>query len=111
MSDDYQESDGTGARHQTARSLAEQAIRAQAEGDDDQADELFAQASRIDPDAVANALADANANPDDTSTGTDALPQDDKELEAMSRTVEPGSDAPSRAGIGGRGSGADNEAT
>ena len=101
--------DGTGGRHQQARTLAEQAMRAQADGDDDRADELFAEASKIDPDAVANALADASANPDDTATGTDAAPQDDEQIAAMSRTVQPGSDAPSRSGIGGRGSGADTE--
>lgn len=100
---------GTGGRHQHARTLAEQAIRAQAEGDDDRADELFAEAGKIDPDAVANVLSDANANPSDTATGTDAGPQDDEEIAAMSRTVQSGADAPSRSGIGGRGSGADNE--
>ena len=109
MSDKYDQPDGTASRHQTARTLAEQAIRAQAEGDDDTADCLFGEAARIDPEAVANALANAASDPADTATGTDAAPQDDNEIAAMARTVQPGSDAPSRAGIGGRGSGADNE--
>ncbi len=109
MSDTYDQPDGTAGRHQTARTLAEQAIRAQSDGDDDTADRLFAEASRIDPDAVANALADAASDPSDGTTGTDAAPQDDEEIAAISRTVQPGSDAPSRAGVGGRGSGADNE--
>lgn len=109
MSDDYEQPDGTAARHQTARALAEQAVRAQKDGDDDEADRLFAEASRVDPDAVANVLADAAADPADASTGTDAAPQDDEEIAAMSRTVQPGADAPSRAGIKGSGSGADAE--
>lgn len=105
MSDDYEQPDGTAGRHQHARTLAEQAIRAQAEGDDETADRLFAEAGKIDPDAVANALAEASPHP----SGTIALPQNDAEIAAMSRTVEPHADAPSRSGIGGRGSGADNE--
>ena len=109
MSDEYTEQDGTAGRHQHARTLAEQAIRAQAEGDDDTADRLFAEASKIDPDAVANALAEAASEPSDSATGSDAEPQDDEEIAAMSRTVQPGSEAPSRSGVGGRGSGADNE--
>ena len=102
MSDDL---DATSARHGHARTLAEQALAAQEAGDDDEADRLFAEAARIDPDAVANALGDAS----DTAVGADSMPQDDAEIEAMSRTVQPGSDAPSRAGVGGRGSGADNQ--
>ena len=108
MADDYQERDGTAGRHQTARSLAEKAIRAQARGDGDEADALFAEANRIDPEAVANALSEGVT---DRVQGEATEPQDDAEIAAMSRTVEPGSDAPSRSGIGGRGSGADNEAT
>ncbi len=109
MSDSYDQPDGTAARHQTARELAEQAIRAQVRGDDDEADRLFAEASRIDPEAVSNALANAASDPSDSSTGADAEPQDDAEIEAMSRTMEPGADAPSRSGVSGRGSGADTE--
>ena len=109
MSDEYSGQDGTEGRHQQARTLAEQAIAAQARGDDEEADRLFDEAGRIDPDAVANALADAATSPADSATGTDAAPQDDDEIAAMSRTVVPGSDAPSRSGVGGRGSGADNE--
>ena len=74
-----------------------------------EADRLFAEAGKIDPDAVANALADAAADPADTATGADMGPQDDDEIAAMSRTVLPGPDAPSRAGITGSGSGADDE--
>lgn len=39
-----------------ARALAEQAVQAQAAGDDAAADRLFAQAQAIDPDAVAAVL-------------------------------------------------------
>ena len=106
MAEELEQSDGIAGRHLHARQLAEQAIRAQADGDDDRADQLFAEASKIDPDAVVNALAEAGAG---SATGADAAPQDDAELEAMTRTVEPGSDAPSRAGVSGRGSGADGQ--
>lgn len=109
MSEDYNATDGTEGRHLQARTLAEQAIAAQARGDDDEADRLFAEAEKIDPDAVANALSDAVANPVDATTGADLGPQNDDEIAAMSRTVVPGSDAPSRSGVSGRGSGADDE--
>ena len=36
-------------------------------------------------------------------------PANDREIELMSRQIEPGSDAPSRAGITGSGSGADSQ--
>ena len=96
------ESEGLNNRHAAARALAEQAMRAQAAGNDEEADRLFAQASSIDADAVANAL---EQNPVDVGAGP--APQDDEEIAAMSRTVEPGSAAPSRSGIAGEGSGAD----
>ena len=100
---------GAGARHATARNIAEKAMRAQADGDDEQADQLFADAARIDPEGAATALSDAASDPTDTATASDLGPQDDEEIAAMSRTVQPGSDAPSRANITGPGSGADNE--
>ena len=101
----------TSDRYATARSMTERAIRAQSEGDDDQADQLFADAARIDPEAVAAALADSASNPADTATGADAAPQDDDEIAAMTRTIEPRSDAPARAGLTGPGSGADQQGT
>ena len=39
----------------------------------------------------------------------DANAKNDREVAAMTRTVRPGSDAPSRSGIMGSGSGADTE--
>lgn len=107
MDDGLQQGDGIAGKHGAARLLAEQALAAQARGDDGEADRLFAEAERADPDAVVAVLqerADGQA-----SAGADMGPQDDAEIEAMSRTVEPRSDAPSRAGVSGRGSGADNQ--
>ena len=100
------EPEGLGNRHAAARALAEQAMRAQAAGDDEGADRLFAQASSIDADAVANALEQAPVN-----VGDGSGPQDDEEIAAMSRAIEPGSDAPSRSGLTGEGSGADAQGT
>src|SRR5947209_16373092 len=44
-----------------ARALAEQALHAQAQGQWDEADRLFAQAQQIDPDAVAEVLNEHDA--------------------------------------------------
>jgi len=113
MSDDLDQADGAGGKHGAARQLAEQALRAQAAGDEEEADRLFAEAERADPQAVAALLEErrddqgaALAPQDDAEA-----PQDDAEIAAQSRTVEPGADAPSRAGISGRGSGADTQGT
>ena len=111
MSDDYEQPDGTAARHATARQLAERAIQAQAEGEDEEADRLFNEAARIDPDAVADVLSSQADDPADSATGADAEPQDDEEIAAMSRTIQPHSDAPSRSGVSGSGSGADGQGT
>jgi len=107
MAENLDQSDGLGDKHAAARRLAEQAVQAQAEGEDEQAERLFAEAERIDPDAVIAVLGERAGDPDDTATGADAEPQNDEEIAAMSRTIQPGADAPSRAGISGRGSGAD----
>ncbi len=111
MSEELNQGDGIAPKHETARRLAELAVAAQAEGDDDRAEMLFAQAEKTDPEAVAAFLADRASDPADTATSADADPQDDNEIAAMTRTVEPGSAAPSRSGITGYGSGADDEAT
>lgn len=111
MTEKLDQTDGIGGRHGAARSMAERAIAAQAIGDDDEADRLFAEAARMDPDAVSAALAEAAANPADTSTGTDAAPQDDEEIAAISSMRDLPDHAPSRAGITGPGSGADGEGT
>ena len=108
MIDDLDQTDGAGGKHAAARQLAEQALRAQVAGNDDEADRLFAAAERADPQAVAAVLEEHRGDP---VIAADAGPQDDAEIAAQSRTVEPGADAPSRAGISGRGSGADTQGT
>lgn len=100
--------DGLAAKRETARNLAEQALRAQDAGDDEEAERLYAEAERTDPQAVISVLQEHAADPNDTATGADAEPGNDEEVAAMTRTVEPGSAAPSRAGISGPGSGADS---
>ena len=107
MDDGLKQGDGIAGKHGAARALAEQAVAAQARGDEDEADRLFAEADKADPDAVIAVLQERSG--DRTRGGADTVPQDDEEIAAMSRTVEPKSDAPSRAGLSGRGSGADNE--
>jgi hypothetical protein len=102
LSDDIDE--GEGGRFAAARRLAEQAVRAQSEGDDATADRLFAEANRIDPQAVAAVLEEAVADRQPPPP-----PQSDEEIAAMSRTVRPHADAPPRAGITPDGSGADSE--
>ncbi len=110
MSDDanpdavHEESNAAPGKHGGARALAEAALRAQRDGDDARADELFAQATRTDPDAVVDVLQE---------TGADAAPDardavTDRDVELETQQVRPGSDAPSRAGISGSGSGADS---
>lgn len=113
MGESIDQSDGIGGKHAAARHIAEQALRAQAAGDEVEADRLFAEANRIDPEAVIAALQERVDDPvGPASDDPDSLgPQDDDEIAAMSRTVEPGSDAPSRSGIGGAGSGADTQDT
>ncbi len=49
MSDDLDQTDGAGGKHAAARQLAEQALRAQAAGDEEEAERLFADAERADP--------------------------------------------------------------
>jgi len=108
MSDELDQTDGAGGKHGSARQMAEQALRAQAAGNQDEADRLFAAAERVDPQAVIAVLQERR---DDPATGTRDGPQDDAEIAAMSRTIEPAADASSRSGISGRGSGADTQDT
>ncbi|NHN85051.1 hypothetical protein GOB93_10415 [Acetobacter musti] len=105
--------DAEAGKHARARELAEAALRAEAKGDQILADKLLDQAENTDPEAVENVLRDSldeptrlhhrHAKPSDADFG------DDVAVAAMTRTVEPGSDAPDRAGITQSGSGADNE--
>ena len=109
MDDALDQSDGLGGRHARARLLAEKALAAQTAGDDDEADRLFAEADRIDPEAVANVLQERAGDPLPPRTGTDTAPQNDEDIAAMTRTIQPRSDAPPRSGITGPGSGADSQ--
>ena len=108
MSDDLESADGAAGKHGSARRLAEQALQAEAEGDDDKAERLFEAADKADPQAVIAVLAE---HADDAPRTVDTEEQDDDEVAAMSRTVEPGSAAPSRTGVSGRGSGGDDQGT
>ena len=108
MSDDLESADGAAGKHASARQLAEQALRAEAAGDDEEAERLFEAADKADPQAVIAVLAE---HADDAPRAVDTEEQDDHEVAAMSRTVEPDASAPSRAGVSGRGSGADDQGT
>ena len=57
---DSNEDDEPGRREQ-ARALAERALREQAAGNDAEADRLFGEAQRIDPEAVADVLQEHDA--------------------------------------------------
>lgn len=93
-------------KHEQARRLAEAALRAQAAGDDAEAERLFDQAQRVDPEAVANVLQERDAA---LTADIADVPASDQEVAAITETVQPNSDPPSRAGISGAGSGADSE--
>ena len=104
MSDTQGTDEVDGNKHGGARQLVDAADRALSEGDDSRASDLMDQALRTDPDGLADALAqdeDAPPLPGDAGTASD------DEVAAIGRTIQPKSDAPSRAGITGSGSGAD----
>jgi hypothetical protein len=103
--DDNASSDAEAGKHSQARQLAEKALRAEAAGNQDEADTLFAEANRIDPSAVEAALSDAGG---DYRAAVEPA-GNDEEVARISREIRPGSAAPSRAGITNSGSGADGE--
>lgn len=104
MSDSQGSDEVDGNKHGAARQQADAAEQADAEGDDTRAEDLMDQALRTDPDGLADALAqDEDAPPLAADRGTAS----DDEVARISREVQPRSDAPSRAGITGSGSGAD----
>lgn len=90
-------------KHGIARRLVDASMTAQREGRLDEAERLMDEAVRTDPSAVEDALMETRqgAKLDAAEIGTDA------EVAAISRTIEPEADAPSRAGVTGSGSGAD----
>jgi hypothetical protein len=102
MSDKSPQGDGADDKHEAARHMAEAAMRAEAAGDVDQAASLLDQAEKTDPTAVVETVSEYSGDTIPTA-------EDDTELSTASETVVPGSDAPSRAGITGSGSGADNQ--
>ena len=61
------------SKHEQARALAEKAVREQDAGQDAAADASFDEATRIDPDAVAEVLDETGANtaPDSRDEKTD----------------------------------------
>ncbi len=100
-------------KHGAARAQADAASRAleaaddqanaDPEADETRAADLVDEAMRTDPDGLANALAqDGPALPADRGTASD------EEVASISRTIGLHADAPSRSGITGSGSGADD---
>jgi hypothetical protein len=61
MSDQADKPSAGPSKHRQARLLAEDALRAQKAGDHDKADQLFDQAQRTDPQAVAEVLQEADS--------------------------------------------------
>ena len=113
MSDSQGSDEVDTGKHGAARAQADAAMRASEAADDvadgdPAADELRSadmldEALRTDPDGFANALAeDGPALPGDRGTASD------EEVARISRTIGTHDDAPSRAGITGSGSGADD---
>ena len=89
-------------KHEAARKMAEAAMRAQEAGDVERANILIEQAQKADPEAVMEVVEERG----DARVPT---PSNDEIGSTLSDTVMPNSDAPSRAGISGSGSGADNQ--
>ncbi len=103
MSDDTDttgDSNADDTKHEAARRMAEAAMRAEQAGDTDRANTLIDQAEKTDPDAVVDVVEEM---------GGGTVPEGEVGDDLGSETVVPGSDAPSRAGISGSGSGADNQ--
>ena len=76
-----------------ARALAEQAIHAQAAGNDEEADRLFAEAQQLDPDAVALVLNahDAALAPADARDSRAAIQDTERVRRDYQADPEPGS--------------------
>ncbi len=112
MSDSQGSDEVDTGKHGAARAQAEAAERASDAADDGDADpvaeearasDLMDEALRTDPDALADALAqDGPALQGDRGTASD------EEVASISRTIGTHADAPSRSGITGSGSGADD---
>jgi hypothetical protein len=96
-------------KHGQARSLSEAALRARRNDKGDRSDFLMEEARRTDPQAVEDLLMEIGPGKILPDGDVDSAPSSDREVELMSRQIEPGSDAPSRVGITGSGSGADSQ--
>ena len=103
MSEELHQGSGADDKHEAARHMAEAAMRAERDGDTDRADDLINQAQKADPSAIIDVIGESVGDPIPNEA------DDNEELSVASETVQPGSDAPSRAGISGTGSGADNQ--
>lgn len=102
---DRRGADNTG-KHGQARQMADKAMELEARGNQEEAERLYDEATRADPEAVAAALHEAvtpRLTPEETR------PARDREVAAMTREVRPRADAPDRAGVTGPGSGADGQ--
>lgn len=87
-------------KFQAATEQAESALRALSIGEDALAMGFMDEAQHTDPEALATALQREKDSPDAPSATHDVPPPaSDKEVAAITRTVQPGVDAPSRAGI------------
>ena len=100
MTSENQGATGEEDRRSDSRSLILKAEAARRDGNDDEADRLLDEATRIDPQATEDAIAE--------SPRADAAAGSDEDVRLVTATIQPHSDAPSRAGITGSGSGADD---
>ena len=108
MASDYTE-DREATKRAGAEALADRAAAARADGDEALADRYLDEALHTDPEALGHADAtERHASGADAPDPADSDADADAAVHAITGTVEPGSDAPSRAGISGSGSGADN---
>ncbi len=96
------------AKRGRAEQLADRAFEARQGGADETAREADDEALRTDPEGLVNRLEAERDDPASGPSGVDDSDASDEAVHAITGTVEPGSDAPSRAGITGSGSGADN---
>ncbi len=91
---------GDDNKFQAATEQAEAALRALKIGDDALAMGFVDEAEHTDPEALSNVLQRENDSPDAPSADHGVPPPaSDEEVAAITRTVQPGADAPSRAGI------------
>ncbi|GBR17748.1 hypothetical protein [Asaia spathodeae] len=78
--------DGEDNKHQSARALAEAAFRAEEEGEQEKAEQLFRQAEAADPSALESVLLERRSE----HPGFTPQPaSNDEEVAAMSRTMTP----------------------